>query len=755
MNLVIVESPAKAKTIEKYLGSGYKVRASMGHISDLPSKELAIDIEHGFKPKYATIAGKSKLVKELKEYAQKSERILLATDPDREGEMIAQHLATALGKGKPIARVMFHEITQSAILKAVQNPQAINKNLVAAQQARRVLDRLVGYKISPFLWKALQGYSGLSAGRVQSAALRLICEREVAISDFVPQEYWSLDALFESMNHERFAARLYQYQGQTIGSPAQKGTQFIIRDAEAAQILADRARNEVYHIAKIQKKTIHRTPPPPFTTSTLQQAASNRLGINTKQTMRLAQQLYEGVDLENGESVGLITYMRTDSTRLADEAIAAIRDLIANDFGTNYLPAKPHSFGAKQAKNAQEAHEAIRPTDVRRTPQAVRKFLSPEQFKLYSLIWQRTVASQMAAAIIDQTTVDIASAKNDFVFRAVGSVVRFRGFLQLYDDHPDEQKAKSSEEKSKEGAPSSEASDLNPNQRLPESLAENQSATLVELGTKQHFTKPPPRYTEATLVKALEEKGIGRPSTYSSIVHTLQDRNYATIQKKQFHAEDLGMKVNHILVSAFPDLFDLQFTAQMEADLDKIALGNMSYLDAMNTFYHQKLDPALQRASLGAQGMRAQQMPFQNIASQNIAPNTAYQNAASKNVAPKNIAQKVEKPCPQCGRALILREGKFGAFFACSGFPQCRHTEAVVAANAVACPVCKRGHLAEKKTKDGRVFYSCSSFPTCKHALWDRPINQECSHCKHYFIVEHTDRTGNKNLQCPQCHKRI
>lgn len=741
MKLLIVESPAKAKTIAKYLGSGYTVRASMGHVSDLPTDELAVDVTNAFKPTYKLLSGKTKLIRELKEYAAKASEILLATDPDREGEMIAWHLAEQLKRTQPkIKRVSFHEITPHAIQKAVASPQAINQNLVAAQQARRVLDRLFGYKLSPFLWQRLSNSKGLSAGRVQSAALRLVCERELAIADFIPQPYWNLEALFETPNKERFAARLHEWKGKTVGSPAAKGVQVVISSAEQAHALAERARKEAYHIQSVEKKTVRRLPPPPFTTSTLQQAASNRLGMSPKAAMRIAQQLYEGVALENGQAAGLITYMRTDATRISEDTITSIREWVARDIGLEYLPEKPHRHEGKKAKNAQEAHEAIRPTLIERTPKQVRAFLSPEQYKLYTLIWQRSVASQMAASISDQTTVSIASASGEFVFRATGSVLKFRGFLQVYEDNPEEIKANTDPD-----APS--------NQALPPSLVMGMPVALLELTPKEQHTKPPPRYTEASLVKALEAFGIGRPSTYAAILHTILDRQYARLQAKQLYAEEIGLKVNEMLTQHFPALFDLQFTARMENELDHIAQGQRAYLEAMQSFYHQQLIPALERAV----GALPRQPQNDLKTTSGAAPRSPRKVAKPKTPSAETSATSQADPnlppaCPNCGRAMQKRQGKTGSFWGCSGFPHCKTTRPLEdTSTGVACPSCHKGFLSQRKTKDGKLFYGCSTFPICHHALWEKPINQACAKCGNYYLVEKLKRDGTPQVLCPHC----
>ena len=589
MKLVIVESPAKAKTIGRYLGAGYRVRASMGHVRDLPKKTLAVDTKGSFLPDYETLRGKGKTLTELKKAAQGADEVLLAMDPDREGEIIAYHLQEALKKrGRRIGRISFQEVTPAAVRAAVARPRPLDDKLVAAQQARRVVDRLVGYTVSPFLWRrAGKDAKGLSAGRVQSAALRLVCEREEAIAAFTPEDYFSLNGRFQTEAGTRFEATLHRIDGKRVGSPNDDKAERTLRTRDNAEALAKEAQGRAYRLQKVTRRTARRRPPPPFTTSTLQQAASARLRLSPKQTMRIAQQLFEGVDV-GGERAGLITYMRTDSVRLSDEAVQAIRGFVEQTLGPDYVPQRPHHHKTKAAA-AQEAHEAIRPTDLQRTPKALRRDLTPEQHKLYQLIYYRAVASQMAEAVVEKTAVEAASEGHAdgqpprFVFRAEGEAVQFPGYRRVYD----------------------EVSQKKADVVLPAGLANGQGATLDSVGVQEHRTKPPPRYTEASLVKALEKYGVGRPSTYGQTLATLQSRQYAEVKARQLHATDLGMRVSALLVRHFPALFDLGFTAKVEAALDQIAVGKLDYQQTMASFYHNRLMRAMRSAESGGHPLSA------------------------------------------------------------------------------------------------------------------------------------------------------
>src|SRR5512143_915872 len=612
-SLVIVESPAKAKTISKYLGRNYTVKASVGHIMDLPKSKLGVDIENDFEPKYIMIKGKAPVVKELKSAAKKADRILIATDPDREGEAIAFHVAETISdsaKTQEIYRVLFNEITKKAILQAIEHPGKIDSNKVDAQQARRVLDRLVGYQISPILWQKVR--RGLSAGRVQSVALRLICEREDEIKAFVPEEFWSLTALLEGKLPPQFEAKLIKKDEEKLR---------VKNNDEVQQILTG-LQGKAYAVSKVEKKERRRNPVAPFTTSKLQQEAGRKLGFTAKRTMGIAQSLYEGVDVGDEGAVGLITYMRTDSTRVGKEAQDEVRDFIAGKYGKDYLPEKPPVYAS--AKSAQEAHEAIRPTSVLREPDEIKAYLENDQYKLYKLIWNRFVASQMNPALIDQTSVDIKAG--DYTFRATGSVVKFPGFMAVYLEEKSEDQA--AEEDGEEAV-------------LPP-LVEGETLTLVKLDPKQHFTQPPPRFSEALLVKTLEEKGIGRPSTYAAIISTIQDRHYVQKVENKFRPTELGELANKLLIQHFANVLDVQFTARMEEDLDKIEEGGMKWAVAVREFY-DPFSRDLEAAKAEMKDFKAELVP-------------------------------TDSTCEKCGKPLSVTRRRKGQFLACSGYPDCKNT---------------------------------------------------------------------------------
>ncbi|HEX9112997.1 MAG TPA: type I DNA topoisomerase, partial [Nitrospirota bacterium] len=663
-SLVIVESPAKAKTISKYLGRNYTVKASVGHIMDLPKSKLGVDIENDFEPKYIMIKGKAPVVKELKSAAKKADRILIATDPDREGEAIAFHVAETISdsaKTQEIYRVLFNEITKKAILQAIEHPGKIDNNKVDAQQARRVLDRLVGYQISPILWQKVR--RGLSAGRVQSVALRLICEREDEIKAFVPEEFWSLTAFLEGKLPPQFEAKLIKKDEEKLR---------VKNNDEVQQILTG-LQGKAYVVSKVEKKERRRNPVAPFTTSKLQQEAGRKLGFTAKRTMGIAQSLYEGVDVGDEGAVGLITYMRTDSTRVGKEAQDEVRDFIAGKYGKDYLPEKPPVYAS--AKSAQEAHEAIRPTSVLREPDAIRQYLEGDQYKLYKLIWNRFVASQMNPAVIDQTSVDIKAG--DYTFRASGSVVKFPGFMAVYlEEKPEDQAA---EEDNEEAV-------------LP-LLVEGEALTLVKLDPKQHFTQPPPRYSEALLVKTLEEKGIGRPSTYAAIISTIQERDYVNKVENKFRPTELGVLVSNLLVSHFPVVMDVAFTAKMEEELDKIEEGQMQWVAAVRDFY-TPFSESLEKAQAEMKDFKAEQTPT-------------------------DIA------CEKCGKPMVIKWGRNGQFLACSGYPDCKNTKPFIRTESGAveaapeettdeiCPKCGSGMIV-KRGRFGK-FLACSRYPDCNY----------------------------------------
>ena len=669
-SLVIVESPTKARTIQPLLGSEYRVLASMGHVRDLPRKDLGVDIEHDFAPHYVTAPKKRDAIKRLRQAAREAGAIYLATDPDREGEAIAWHVLQVMrpAAGTPVHRVTFHQITPAAVRAAFQEKGALNMALVEAQQARRILDRLVGYKVSPLLWKRVSG-KGLSAGRVQTAALRLVVEREREIAAFVPVEYWSLHARLQQRVTDPlpFLAELWRIGKEKPDLKNRGDAEAIIQALEGAD----------YSVEKVETKRQERRPHPPFTTSTMQQAASRRLNSSPAQTMRLAQQLYEGVDVGEGSPVGLITYMRTDSTHIAPEAQAAARELIARIWGEDYLPPRPPQYKTK-VKSAQEAHEAIRPTDVNRTPRAVRPYLDEKQAALYELIWRRFVASQMAPAVYDVTTALIVTARDGqrlpYLFRARGRVCLFDGFLKVYEETDDEGK-KGEEER-----------------ELPP-LKAGEPLDLLELIPKQHWTKPPPRYTEASLIKALEKRGIGRPSTYAGIVRTIKKRHYVERQKRYLVPTDLGCAVLDLLVAFFPDLFDYGFTARMEDELDDIANGKRTRLAVLNAFW-AAFEPQLQRAQAEMPRVEVQREP------------------------PQPTGEK----CPQCGGDLVRRQGRYGPFVGCANFPKCRYVQRQAPQKTGRqCPQCG-GDLVIKRSKRG-PFVGCSNYPACKYV--DREASRE------------------------------
>ncbi|MBV9278409.1 MAG: type I DNA topoisomerase [Candidatus Eremiobacteraeota bacterium] len=681
--LIIVESPTKARTIKKFLPARYTVKASVGHIRDLPKSTLGVDIEHNFEPRYLTIKGKGEVIKDLKGALKTASDVYLATDPDREGEAIAWHLSELLKLSDP-KRIELHEITKEAALAAIRKPHHIDRNRVDAQQARRILDRIVGYKISPLLWSKIRG--GLSAGRVQSVAVKLIVEREREIEAFVPQEYWSIAAfLSPAANHsELFSAELIQRDGEKLQ---------ISNEAESSEIVAD-LESATYTVGAVKRREVRRNAPPPFTTSTMQQEASKRLKLRVRRTMQLAQILYEGVDLGAEGTQGLITYMRTDSTRIADSAKEAARNFILKTYGAEYHSGREH----RVREGAQDAHEALRPTSVERTPEKVAKVLKRDELRLYTLIWERFVASQMSAAVFDQTTVDIAAqrpqAAHRYTFRATGSVMKFAGFAIAFGESEDENGKD-------RGRP-----------RLPE-LSEGEQLAFHRLESKQHFTEPPPRYTEASLVKALEDNGIGRPSTYSTIVETIQARQYVTQQDRRFQPTEIGIAVNDLLAEHFPDIVDLEFTASMENDLDRVEDGQEDWVSLLKRFYgpfKAELDQA-----------------------ERIIPKPEFRD------------EPTDEVCPNCGRPMVIKSGRFGRFISCTGYPECKTTRPLIVDTGVRCPV-DGGIIAERRSRKGRVFYGCVNYPKCDFVLWDRPLPQSCP-CG-ALVVEKTKRGGVTEIEC-------
>ena len=743
--LVVVESPTKVKTVKKYLGKDYNVAATVGHIKDLPSKEMGIDIESGFKPQYKNIPGKQKIIKTLKQAAGDATEIYLAPDPDREGEAIAWHTSEVLKKkGRKFHRVLFHELTKAAIHKAMASPENLDRPKYEAQQARRILDRLVGYQISPLLWRKVKG--GLSAGRVQSVALRIICERERAIHAFEPREYWSITAHLESESPPPFTAKLTRKNEDKIDIQNEEKTNAILAELE----------NQKFIVKKISKKTIRKNPLPPFTTSKLQQDAIRKLRFSAKKTMLIAQQLYEGIELGPGEPVGLITYMRTDSTRIAAEAAMEALALIREKFGDDYALEKPRFF--KNRKKAQDAHEAIRPTSVSNTPDEIAPYLSKDQLALYRLIWQRFVASQMKQALINQVSVTIEAGS--YQFAASGSTVKFPGFMALYMSVDDERANKDQKK-----APA-----------LPE-LSEGLLLKLLQLEPKQHFTQPPPRFSEASLVKELEENGIGRPSTYASILSTIREKEYADLQKRYFRPTELGFIVNDLLVENFPDIFDVEFTARMEENLDRVESSEVESLKILNQFYQpfkNDLETAAEdMLSVKGVGFRTALdcpecgKPLHIKVGKNghfLAcsgyPECSYSRDYTRdekgNIQPVEISSEevVDKSCDKCGNPMVIKRGRYGEFLACSAYPDCKNTQSLnsIGSNhkiGIKCPETDcDGDIVERKSKRGKVFYGCSRFPKCEFATWEKPVDKECPECGAKILAEKTTKKEGTFLIC-------
>ncbi len=682
--LIIVESPTKARTIKKFLPARFTVKASVGHVRDLPKSTLGVDVEHNFTPKYLTIKGKGDIIKELRSAVKGATDVYLATDPDREGEAIAWHLAELLKLPHP-HRIELHEITKEAAMAALRDPHVIDMDRVNAQQARRILDRLVGYKISPLLWSKVR--SGLSAGRVQSVAVKLIVDREREIEAFVPREYWTIAALLERITATEtpnvpasFTADLVTHRGEKVEIGNGTQADAILRALEGA----------AYGVSAIKRREVRRNPPAPFTTSTLQQEASRKLKMRVRRAMQVAQGLYEGIDLGGDEgTVGLITYMRTDSTRISDQAREGAREFIVGAYGQEFAGAGRH----RVREGAQDAHEAIRPTSVLRTPERLAGHLKREELRLYTMIWERFVASQMAAALFDQTVVDVAAG--EYGFRATGTVMRFAGFTRVYEESKDE------------------AADAKGRVRLPE-LNEGEALECRKLDPKQHFTEPPPRYTEAALVKALEDNGIGRPSTYSTIVETIQARGYVTQQERRFIPTPIGTAVNDLLVEHFPKIVNLDFTARMEGDLDRVADGHEDWVGLLRRFYG----------------------PFE----------TELEEAEKKLPRLELRDEPTDEICPACGRPMVIKHGRFGKFISCSGYPECKTTKPIVKETGAACPKCS-GAIVERRSKKGRVFYGCANYPNCDFISWDAVVPERCPVCGSHVLAK-TKRGGVQQLQC-------
>jgi DNA topoisomerase I len=794
--LVIVESPAKAKTINKYLGKQFVVKASLGHIKDLPKKDLAVDVDNGFRPKYEVIEGKKKLMQELRDAAKGVDSIYLAADPDREGEAICWHLQEELKWKKgdkrsqedspKFFRVMFNEITKKSVDKAFEKPAQVNINLVDAQQARRVLDRLVGYKISPLLWDKVR--RGLSAGRVQTVAVRVIVEREREIRAFIKQEYWTLDANLEAKKKPYFDARLFRIGEDQPEIANQVAADGLVADLQGAK----------YVVKSVGTKEKRRNPVAPFITSTLQQESSRKLRFSVKRTMMLAQQLYEGVELGTEGSVGLITYMRTDSTRVSDDAVAEARELIGTKFGPQYIPGAPNVYKSK--KDAQDAHEAVRPSSAMRTPDDVAAFLAEDQLKLYRLIWMRFIASQMNPAVFDQTTIDL-SAKGlssvEYTFRATGSVMKFDGFLAVYEEGKDAKDEEDDELKHK----------------LP-AVTQGEELKLRALKPEQHFTEPPPRYTEATLVKKLESDGVGRPSTYASILSTIQEREYVTKEGGKFKPTELGMVVTDLLLESFNDIFDVRYTARMEQDLDSIEEGKLDWREAMGEFYERFMKD-LGNAEENMTNIKRMEKPTDltcdkcgkplvikwgkhgSFLACTGYPDCTYTRELAVDLPDVDGSdlgdQGDEEYCQNCGRPMVLKKGRFGTFFACTGYPDCKTTKQIGGAQkkadvpldekcpqcgnnmvqkygrfgeftacsnyptckyvkqktiGVKCPECTEGEVVERRSKRGKTFFGCNRYPDCAFVAWARPVPEACPDCGNPYLVEKYLKAG-AFLQCP------
>jgi DNA topoisomerase-1 len=797
--LVVVESPAKARTIGKYLGRNFVVKASLGHVKDLPKRKLGVDIDHDFEPVYEIIPTKRKVIQDLKQAAKQASAIYLAADPDREGEAICEHLAEELGNGKLLHRLLFNEITKRGIEQAFRKPTHIDEHLVAAQQARRILDRLVGYRISPLLWDKVR--RGLSAGRVQTVALRLIVEREREVRAFQPREYWTIDARLEAKNPPEFTARAIK-RVDSRGPAAEGNGKLEIANEREARALEAALKGEAFVVHSVTQREKRRHPVPPFITSKLQQEAWRQLNLSAKRTMTLAQRLYEGVRLGPEGSVGLITYMRTDSTRVAGEALAEARQYVAEQYGGAYLPAEAVIYRSK--KGAQDAHEAIRPTSVLRTPDSLAPYLQEDELKLYRLIWQRFVASQMNPAMFDQTTIDVLAGR--VLFRATGSVLKFDGFLKVYREGTD-QKDEDEEELS---------------HKLPQ-VREGERLKLLQLLPEQHFTEPPPRYNEATLVKELEEKGIGRPSTYAQIMSVIQEREYVEKRNKRFYPTELGTVVNDLLVDNFGDIFDVLYTARMEEELDEIEEGKLEWHEALRGFW-TKFEKDLALAERNMADIKRMERPTDVTCDkcgkpmvirwgrhgsfiactgypectntrefqQNLSELDSIENGE---VAVSEAAEKDYGTCPNCGRPMTLKRGRFGQFYACTGYPDCKTTrrldqvekkpdlpldeqcpqcgsrmairhgrfgEFTACSNYPKCKYIKQkttgvpcprtgcqGELVERRSRRGKVFYGCSKYPDCDFVAWSKPVPEKCPKCGSSYLLEKASRKGGTMRVCP------
>ena len=754
-NLVIVESPAKARTLEKYLGRDFQVKASVGHVVDLPKSKLGVDVKKDFTPDFHVIQTKKKVIEDLKKAAKGKEHIYLASDPDREGEAIAWHIADQVAKNhKRVHRVLINEITKKAVQEAIANPMELDRNKFDAQIARRVLDRLVGYQISPLLWQKVR--RGLSAGRVQSVAVRLVCEREREIRAFEPIEYWSLTALLEGRLPPSFRARLVQWQDQKVDNK-----KFRLENEQSVQEIVRSLEDAPWVIGEVEKKERRRYPTPPFVTSKLQQEAARKLGFQPRRTMQLAQQLYEGVELGDDGSVGLITYMRTDSTRVSTDALAAVRQYIQGQYGKAYLPGKPNTFRSK--KSAQDAHEAIRPTSLEYSPQRVRRYLRRDLFQLYSLIWDRFVASQMVPAVYDQTSFEIPV--KEAVFRATGQQIKFDGFMKVYIEGRDErvQQANGADE---DGAEEPQETDG----VLPD-LQKGDALRLLSMDPRQHFTQPPPRYTQASLIKELDEKGIGRPSTYAAIISNILDREYVVQNESRALAPtDLGFLVTDLLVESFPDILNVEFTAGMEDELDKIEEGKEKWTKAMKRFY-TPFSRDLKKAAKEMRDVKRQEVPTdidcdkcgakmvikwgrngEFLACPNYPECKNTKNFKRGENGEIEIVEEetVDEVCGECGRPMLLRWGKFGKFLGCSGYPECKNIQPLEKPVdlGIKCPECKEGNIKERKSRWGKVFYGCDKYPECKFASWDKPMPTPCPDCDSPILVEKVTKRAGRTHRC-------
>ncbi|MCH7651823.1 MAG: type I DNA topoisomerase [Nitrospinae bacterium] len=734
-SLLIVESPTKVDTLKKIVGKGFVIKATVGHLKDLPKKKLGVDIENDFKPDYITIRGKGKILAELKAAARKADDIYLAPDPDREGEAIAFHIANEmkkLTKGK-IYRVMFNELTKKAVTEAIKNPTELNTNKVNAQQARRILDRLVGYKISPILWKKV--HRGLSAGRVQSVALKMVCDREKEIQDFKQEEYWTITADLKGSQEPEFQAKLFKLDQEKMEVTQEEQALEIVQAVEGGEWILE----------GITKKERKRNPVAPFITSTLQQEASRKLNFSPKKTMMLAQRLYEGLTVEGKGTVGLITYMRTDSTRLADEAIGNLRDFILDKFGKEYIPAKPNTYKVK--KSAQEAHEAIRPTDFSIEPKPLKDKIEKDLYRLYELIWLRAVSSQMVPAILDTTQFDIRSGK--YLFRANGSVIKFMGCLQVYVEATDEDSGASARD----------------DKILPD-LPKGEKLQLQKILPEQHFTQPPPRFTEALLVKALEEKGVGRPSTYASIISVIKDRDYVRSEEKRLAPTELGTLVFELLMENFPGIMTEEFTAHMEDQLDLIEEGKIEWVETLKTFY-VPFEKDLAEAEKKMRDIKSEVEETDEVCEKCGQPMIIKWGRFGKFMAcsgypecknTKEVGGKDEDPdavkaegnCDKCNSPLIIKVGRFGKFIACSAYPDCKFTKPI--SLGVSCPEtdCK-GYVSTRRSKKGRTFYGCSEYPNCTFTSWDKPIAESCPECDNPYMVQKWKKNEGESIMCPKC----